>query len=267
MSNSIQILGPRGNTLAVSASGTGHSLFLLHGFPLDHRMWQPQLAGLSDRFHVVAVHLRGFGASTLDEASYSLADLAQDIEFLRHHLAGDKPIYVAGLSLGGYVALEYWRQFPDALRGLILSNTKPTADSDAARSGRLSMAQQALESGTWEAVQPMLEKMLCQQTFDSKLAVVELVKAMMCDARPTAVAAAQHAMAARRDFSDLLAAIRVPTLVIAGEADPIAPASDTAAWAKQIPDSKLAVIASTGHLSPLESPAAYNQALLNFLNV
>jgi 3-oxoadipate enol-lactonase len=266
MSNSIQILGPRGNTLAVQAIGEGPTLFLLHGFPLDHRMWQFQLAGLADRLHVVAVHLRGFGHSTLDEPQFTLPELAQDVEFLRQHLAGNEAIWLAGLSMGGYIAFEYWRQFSNHLRGLILSNTKPTADNEAGKTPRRAMGQKALEQGTWSAVEPMFAKMLAEPTRTSNWEVVELVQTMMQMVSPPTIAAAQNAMAERRDFTEQLDTIRVPTLVIAGESDPIAPAAEAERWCRQIPNSTFEIIPHSAHLSPLENPAAFNQAVMKFIN-
>lgn len=265
MSNAIQILGPRGNTLAVEAAGEGQTLFLLHGFPLDHRMWQFQLEGLRDRLHVVAVQMRGFGASTLDEPDFTLADLAQDIDFLRQHLAGSESIWLAGLSLGGYVALEYWRQYSNQLRGLILCNTKPTADDETGKAGRRAMGQKALALGTWAAVEPMFIKLLSEQTAASKPEIVGLVKSMMQNVAPATIAAIQNAMAQRRDFSEQLAAIQLPTLVIAGQSDTVAPAADGEAWASKIPNASFAVIPNTAHLSPLEDPATFNQRVLKFI--
>ena len=267
MSNSIQILGPRGNTLSVQAVGEGQTLFLLHGFPLDHRMWQFQLKGLRDRLHVVAVHLRGFGTSTLDEPEFTLAELAQDVEFLRQHLAGGDSIWLAGLSMGGYVALEYWRQFSKHLRGLILCNTKPTADDETGKTGRRSMAQKALSHGAWAAVEPMYDKLLSEQTVESKPEIAALVKSMMESVAPATVSAAQNAMAQRRDFTELLPTIRLPTLVVAGESDPIAPAADAQAWASKIPNASIVVIPNTAHLSPLEDPTKFNEVVFRFLGV
>lgn len=265
--NSIQILGPRGNTLSVQAAGEGQTLFLLHGFPLDHRLWQSQLEGLSDRMHVVAVQLRGFGSSTLDEADFSLAELAQDVEFLRQHLAGGQPIWLAGLSMGGYVALEYWRQFSSQLRGLILTNTKPTADNEAAKAGRAAMGQKALSDGTWAAVEPMYAKLLSEQTVASNPDLAELVRTMMQDVAPATIAAAQNAMAQRRDFTNQLPTIQVPTLVIAGESDTIAPAVEGKVWSAKVPGSTFVVIPNTAHLSPLESPELFNRTLLDFIGL
>ncbi len=265
MSNTIQILGPRGNTLAVHAAGEGPTLFLLHGFPLDHRMWQNQLSDLCSRLHVVAVHFRGFGCASLDEPQYSLADLAQDVEFLRQHLAANEKIWLAGLSMGGYVAFEYWRQCANHLHGLILSNTKPTGDNNEAKLNRRAMADKALKSGSWAAVEPMYYKLLAEQTVASKPDVAALVKTMMVTPDPNSVAAAQNAMAERRDFTEQLSAIQCPTLVIAGESDPIAPAEDGRKWASQIPNSRFEVIPTSRHLSPLENPAAFNQLVLSFV--
>ena len=265
MSNSLQILGPRGNTLAVHAAGEGPTLFLLHGFPLDHRLWQHQLSELCDRIHVVALHLRGFGSSSLDEPQFTLAELAQDVEFLRHHLAGNDRIWLAGLSLGGYVAFEYWRQFADHLRGLILTNTKPTGDSEEAKANRLAMADKAIKSGSWAAVEPMLAKMLSEQTRASEPEVLDLVKTMMATTAPATIAAAQRAMAERRDFTEQLSAIRVPTLVIAGDSDTIAPAEEGRKWASEIPGSKFEVVANSAHLSPLENAEVFNKLVLDFV--
>ncbi len=266
MSNSIQILGPRGNTLAVHAAGEGATLFLLHGFPLDHRMWQHQLQALCQRMHVVAVHLRGFGNSTFDEGQYTLAELAQDVEFLRQHLAGNEPIWLCGLSMGGYVAFEYWRQFANNLRGLILTNTKPTGDNAEAKANRLAMADKALEQGSWGAVEAMFPKLLSEQSQVAQPDLIEIVQSMMKTAAPASIAAAQRAMAERRDFSAQLSTIHVPTLVVAGEADPIAPAEEGRKWSNSIPGARFEIIPATAHLSPLENPAAFNQLVLDFIS-
>jgi 3-oxoadipate enol-lactonase len=260
--HSIQILGPRGNTLAVHAAGEGRPLFLIHGFPLDYRMWQSQLIGLASRFHVVAVNLRGFGASTLDETDYRIDELAQDVEFLRHHLAGNQPILLGGLSMGGYVAFEYWRQFKDQLSGLILSNTKPTADNEAGKKTREAMANKAHAEGAWPAIEPMLSRLLCDHTRTTKPEVVSEVEQMMRSVSASAIVAAQNAMANRRDFTELLPSIRVPTLVIAGRSDPIAPADEGQLWSSEIPNAIFKVLDYTAHLSPMEAPELFNQAVI-----
>jgi pimeloyl-ACP methyl ester carboxylesterase len=265
--NRISLLAPRGHSLAVTACGTGPTLFLLHGFPLDHRMWIHQLNELSGNFHVIAPDFRGFGSSTcgLDFPDYSLADLADDIEFIRRHLAGDQPISICGLSMGGYVALEYWRRHRGKLRGLVLANTKPDADTEAARQVRMEMARIAREQGTQSAVAAMLDKLLTPPSSAERASLRQHVGEIMFSIRPEAIVAAQTAMANRADFRDQLPSMNVPTLVITGEHDPLAPPAATQDWSQLIPNADYQVLAEAAHLTPLEVPEAFNERLASFL--
>lgn len=264
LTNSIEIIGPRGNTLSVEATGEGPTLMLLHGFAVDHRMWHNQMSQLASRFHLIAVQLRGFGKSTLDEANFSLAELAQDVEFLRKHLAGDEAVHLAGLSMGGCVAFEYWRQFSQHLASLILVCTKPTTENAEGNAGRRAMAAKALSEGTWPAVQPMLARLLAQETQANRPEIVEQVVTMMRDMAPATVVACQEAMVQRRDFTDLLGSIRTRTLVVAGEDDVITPAKDAQTWSACIPNSQYHGIQKAGHLAPLEQPDEFNSVVTKF---
>jgi pimeloyl-ACP methyl ester carboxylesterase len=259
--HSISLIGPHGNTISVAAAGSGPALFLLHGFPVDHHLWLDQFRELSAAYHVIAPEMRGFGSSTLPDGGYSLKDLADDVEFVRQQLVQDQSIHLCGLSMGGYVALEYWHAYRDKLLSLTLLNTKPTADDETARAGRLAMADRALEQGTWPAVQPMLEKLVGHTTAETKPGVVGVVEAMMQAQMPAAVAAAQRAMAERRDFSSLLDTLRLPVLVVTGDEDTLAPPLATSEWAAQIPDSRFVCLERCGHLSCLEKPEEVNTLL------
>jgi 3-oxoadipate enol-lactonase len=259
--HTISLITARGNTLNIKASGSGQTIFLIHGFPLDHRMWIKQIEALSSRFQVVVPELRGFGGSSLD-SDYSLADLAEDIEQVRRHLSANQPIDLIGLSMGGYVCFEYWRKYSSNLRSLVLSNTKPTADDEAARQGRIAMAEKALKEGSWAAVAPMLDKLIAAKSKGT--AVEDAVKEMMESTSPAAVAAAQRAMAGRADFTALLASIGIPTLVITGEEDSLAPPATTRQWAGQIPGAQYVELAA-GHLPTLEVPELFNSTITKFL--
>ncbi len=262
MIHTISLIAPRGNVLSIKAAGSGPALLLLHGFPLDHSMWLNQLNGLAEQYHVIAPEFRGFGQSTLDDPTFSLKDLADDVEFVRSHLAGDQPIRLCGLSMGGYVAFEYWKHYRQHLELLILANTKPTADDEAARAGRVKMAEQALREGSWPALAGMMTKMLSTTTIQQQPEVQSFVEEMMRRASPEGVAAALHAMASRHDFTKLLPTIETRTMVITGADDPIAPPAATEQWAKLIPGAKYTCIANAAHLTPLEQPARFNDLLL-----
>lgn len=263
--NSISFLAQHGHLISVTAAGTGPTIMLLHGFPLDHRMWLSQLATLSKTHHVIAPDFRGFGGSSLSESSYSLSDLADDVELVRQHLAPERPISLIGLSMGGYVAFEYWQRHGQHLSSLVLVSTKPTADSEAARESRYAMAAQAEKLGTWPAVAGMLEKLLSPELLAQGDEIVRATQQMMRDGRPEAIAAAQQAMAIRQDFTRHLPEIAIPTLILTGQHDKIAPPDETARWSAKIPNSHFDCLTGVAHLSPLETPVEFNQRVLSFL--
>jgi 3-oxoadipate enol-lactonase len=261
--HTISIITKRGNTLSIKACGnSGPALFLLHGFPLDHRMWLNQIEPLGERYRVIVPELRGFGQSTVD-SDYSLADLAEDVEQVRQHLAAREQIHLVGLSMGGYVCFEYWHAYTMNLKSLVLANTKPSADDETAKQGRFAMAAKALEQGTWPAVAPMMDRLIGANCRGS--AVETTMREMMESASPQAVAAAQRAMAERRDFTPMLPSIAIPTLIITGQHDVIAPPEPTQAWASQIPNSRYVELPDAGHMTTMESPEQFNQALIDFI--
>lgn len=261
--HSISLITPRGNTLSIKACGKGPALFLIHGFPLDYRMYVHQIEAFADRYQVIVPELRGFGGSTID-GDYSLADLADDIEQIRSHLSNHQPIRLVGLSMGGYVCLEYWRKYRHHLDSLVLANTKPDGDDDLTKQARLAKAEQALNEGTWSSVAPMLDRLIPQAARGT--AIESRMSEMMQSASPQAVAAAQRAMSQRDDFTALLPSIATKTLVITGELDPIAPPQATQAWASQIPAASYREFPAVGHMSPLESPQLFNDTLSAFFN-
>ncbi len=87
----------------------GTALLLIHGFPLDHRMWAPQLVGLSPDVRVIAPDLRGFGRSEVTPGPLTMEQHADDLAALLDHLEIERAV-VAGLSMGGYIAFAFWRR-------------------------------------------------------------------------------------------------------------------------------------------------------------
>ena len=261
----IELVMPAGHTLAVHAYGAGTPLVLLHGFPLDASIWKPCCQKLAaSGYSVLAPDLRGFGKSSEIEKPISLADLADDVEHVRTILIGDQPYILGGLSLGGYVAFEVWKRHRDFIRALILSNTKPQADSEEAKQGRLAMADKALKESTWDAVSPMLSKLLSARTLEHDPATTELVKTMMSRVPASTVAAIQRAMAARNDFSQQLASIKIPTLIVTGSEDPISPPADNRQWGSQIPNHRIEIIPEAAHLPQVETTEKLCELISNF---
>ena len=252
-------------TLAYTSRGAGKpALLLVHGYPLDRSMWEPQLSGLENVAHVIAPDLRGFGESpaagemvTMDEHAWDLARVLGAVS--------ETQAVVCGLSMGGYVAMAFAARYPSAVRGLILANTRSGADSDAAREARRGAIEKARTEGVGAIADGMLPKMLTDATRAARPDLAAKVRAMMARQPVGGVAAALRGMMERPDRTSWLPSIAVPTLVITSDADVLIPQTESAAMAQAIPRSKLVVIPGAAHLSNLENADAFNKAVRDFL--
>lgn len=241
----------------------GHHLplILVHGYPLDHTMWEPQFAALSAVRRIIAPDLAGFGA-TGAPGHESLDGHADDLAALMDHLGIERAV-VGGLSMGGYIAFAMWRRHPSRIAGLILACTRAGADSEAGRAGRYQSALSIESSGMGPVATAMLPKLL---TSGAPADVQATVDAMVRRQPPEGAIAALKAMAARPDSTPDLAGITVPTLVIAGEEDAIIPLAEAQTMAAAIPGAQLVPIPGAGHLANMEEPGAFNAAVRAFLD-
>jgi|Tabmets5t2r1_1033131.scaffolds.fasta_scaffold08344_3 pimeloyl-ACP methyl ester carboxylesterase len=248
-----------------ATSGAGTPLVLLHAFPLDGRMWAPQVDALAGTYQVIVPDLRGFGAAkdqAVEEAGMAL--LADDVARLLDDRGLDR-VVLGGLSLGGYVALALMARHPDRVSGLVLLDTKATADGDQAREDRLKMADRVLAEGVDFVPEVMLPKLLGETTREHRPEVVEKVAALIRGQAPEAIAGAQRGMAARPATTDVLATIGVPTLVVTGEEDAVTGPEIGRELAAAIPGARFLLVEEAGHLANLEQPEIVNEALLDFL--
>ncbi len=245
-------------------NGQGTPLLLIHGFPHDRSLWQPQLDGLPDLARMIAPDLSGFGASGAALDTMSMDDYATDLKDLLDKL-DIKQAVVCGLSMGGYIALAFHARYPDAVKGLILCNTRATPDNDEARAGRAVTAENVEKAGSAPLAEAMLPKMLTAATITTQPAIAAATKYMMARQPPAGIVAALRGIAARPDRTPQLASIAVPTLIITGTADTAIPPSESEAMAKAIPGSKLLVIPDVAHLSNVEAPRVFNDAVRGFL--
>lgn len=244
--------------------GTGPTLVLLHAFPLNMRMFEPQVAALADHMHVVTVDFRGFGASQLTSGDFSLEDLADDVHALMSKL-GHAHFVLGGVSMGGYVALAYLRRHPETLRGLILANTRAGADTDEARQRRFKAVSEVTTRGTAGLAASFPQTALAPGSVETRRDLVGQLHDWIAEANPMAVIGAQLAMANRPDSTAALAGIAVPTLVIAGEDDGVTPPEEARRMAEAIPGATIATIPGAGHLSNMEQPEAFNEAVRAFM--
>ncbi len=242
-------------------AGSGnHVVLLLHAFPLHSGMWEPQLAALAPRFRLIAPDYRGLGRSRPAPDALTMELVAGDVLGLLRVL-GVRRACVAGVSMGGYVALELYRRSPELFRGLALCNTKATADGPEAKAARETFAANALSKGLSWVADDFGPKLLRP---DPDPDVLARVKALVAEGTPEGVAAAQRGMGARPDSVPTLARIACPTLVVAGENDRIIPFGEAQLMSQDVKGARLLRMPGAGHLPNLETHAAFSAALSSF---
>lgn len=244
--------------------GPGDPLVLLHAFPLNGRMFEPQMEAFSDGRRVVAPDYPGFGRSPRTPAQPDVRYYAEGIERLLDRLELER-VVLGGVSMGGYVAFECMRLFPARVSGLILANTRPDPDSEEMRENRKKMARRVADEGVEVLIELQMERLLAPETLKNDGEIVEKVRAMILESSPTGVVAALGAMRDRPDSTPLLAEISVPTLVIGGEEDGISSPEVMVAMAEKIPTSRHVTLTGAGHLSNLEAPGDFNAAVRELL--
>ena len=243
-------------------TGSGKDVVvLLHAFPLHSGMWSRQVAALSPRFRVIAADYPGLGKSPPRPEPSTMDALAEQVLGLLGSIRVDRAV-VVGLSMGGYLAFEIYRQRPGLFRGLVLCDTRPGADSPEGAAGRETFAKNALEKGLHWVADEMTPKLLRPQP---DAAAVREVRHLIGEGTPAGVAAAQRGMARRPDSTPTLATIACPTLVVVGEEDAATPPAEAEKLAAAVKGARLVRIAAAGHLSNLENSAAFDAALTGFV--
>ncbi|HEX2729709.1 MAG TPA: alpha/beta hydrolase [Rubrobacteraceae bacterium] len=244
--------------------GSGDTVVLLHAFPLNSRMWLPQAEALAANRRVITPDYPGFGRSPGSPAQPDVGYYAKCVRGLLDRLGLEK-VVLGGLSMGGYVAFECMRQFPERVSALILANTRPDPDSEEIRESRREMCRRVAGEGVEVLVELQMQRLLAESTLQDDEATVELVRGMILESNPNGVVAALTAMRERPDSNPLLPQISVPALVIGGAEDNISSPEIMGAMAAKIPDSRHVVLEGAGHLSNLEAPLEFNAALEDFL--
>lgn len=245
--------------------GGGTPVLLLHAFPFDSRMWEPQIESLGERFRFITPDLAGFGGSDApeDESSYSVDSFAAQAKGVLDD-AGVDSCVLAGLSMGGYISFAFLRKYRDAVSALVLADTRAEADPPEGVEKRTNQQALVRNEGTAGFIDTLAGVILSEATREKKPDVVEKVKELM--ANPDAgFIGALEAMKNRPDSSGELASIEVPTLIIVGEKDGITPPDASRKMHEHIGGSRLVVIPEAGHISNLEAPEAFNGALGEFL--
>lgn len=254
----------RGINMGYDETGAGVPLVFVHGHPFDRSMWKEQTAAFGSKHRVIAPDLRGYGEHEVLSDKTMLEDFTRDIAALLDELKAEN-VVLCGLSMGGQVAFEFYRLFPEKIRALILADTFAQLDDAERKQGRYDTAERLLREGMHDYAEEVLPKMIAPQTIHQQPKVAAHVLSMMRGTSPKGAAAALRGRAERPDYTLLLPQINVPTLIVVGSLDEFTPIADAEFMRDRIPDAKMAVIEGAGHMPNLEKPAEFNLVIGEFL--
>lgn len=245
--------------ISYSDIGCGEPLILIHAFPTDQQLWLPQQEGLHLHFRVISLDLWGYGHSAItDGKAITMSSYADEVKQLMDQLHIKKAI-ISGESMGGYVALAFLDKYPAQVKGLILSDTQSIADDDAAKEKREAAAVDVLTNGTTQLIANFMPKALSQMASPDKILFLQNILETQA---PSAIASSLRGMALRNDTSALLAKTNLPILIITGAEDTLIAPQQSQNMHALAKNSQLIILTNAGHLSSLEQPEAWNQAVI-----
>lgn len=241
--------------------GDGPTVLCVHGFPLSGALWTPVAERLADRCRLVVPDLRGHGRSAVAPTA-TMGDFADDVAGLLDTLDTQRTV-VVGLSMGGYVAMEFYRRYGDRVEALVLADTRAEADTPEVAADRIKLADRVMTEGSSIIADGMLDILFAPN------APSDLKKAwhdIMAATPPAGVAAALRGMAERPDSFGTLRTIHQPVLVVVGELDVITPPTGARAMHAALPNGRLHIISDAGHMTPVENPDRFAFVLNQFLD-
>lgn len=244
----------------------GTPIVLLHGFPLDGSLWSAQRDALTEvGYRVVLPDLRGHGHSPVGNGPATMAAMAVDVWRLADRL-GLKTVILGGFSLGGYVALQMYKEQSQRILGLVLAGTRAEPETPEGRLARDRLVEEVRRGGMNVLVETMGPNFLTPATRKESPDLVRRVASVIRQNPSLGAIQALQGMRDRPDQRPLLPRLRVPTLILVGEEDPVTPPRLSEAMAAAIPQAELHVLSKAAHLTPVEAPHDFNRALLAWLS-
>jgi pimeloyl-ACP methyl ester carboxylesterase len=240
--------------MAYERLGEGKPLMLIHGFPLDHSIWNQTVELLMGDFDMILPDLRGFGGSFTTDSACTMTDMADDLAALLDSMRV-KSIALAGHSMGGYVALAFAAKYPYLVDGLALIGSQTLADTPEKREGRYKTAQQVEENGVGVVADAMTAK------FSADPKTQSLIRELILRQNKTGVAGALKAMAERADLTPLVTLSDHPIIMIHGDVDELIPVERAREAKVMRPSAQLIELPGVGHAPMMDAPEKTAEAL------
>lgn len=269
MRNSGENLQLTVNNLTFSYNDAGPSdaptIIFIHGFPFNKSMWAGQVDALKDRYRLIAYDVRGHGDSDAGQEDFAIELFVNDLLSLMDALKLDRVI-LCGLSMGGYIALNAVLHYPKRFGALILSDTQCTADTAEAKEKRMKAIESIRENGVEKYAEESVKNLFAPESFATKEKEIAAIKSMILKTPEQVLSKTLLALSKRKETCSHLYKIKIPTLILVGEADKITPPAAARVMHEKIQHSVLSTIAHAGHLSNLEHPTEFNDQLQAFLH-
>jgi 3-oxoadipate enol-lactonase len=241
-----------GGALAYTENGSGNAIVLIHGFLLDHSIWDAIVPPLTPHARVVRPDLRGLGRSSVTPGPYLIEALAGDIAALLDALRIESATIV-GHSLGGYVALAFFRMYRERVSALGLVGSRFVNDTEQAARERYALADRAEREGIMPVVDAFLPRFYAETVYKENPALVERTRELCAKTDPNGAAAHLRGAAQRVDARDLVEDIDVPFLFAMGDQDAIMGMTEVETIVPRIPRAKLALLPACGHMPMFEA--------------
>jgi 3-oxoadipate enol-lactonase len=239
-------------------------IIFLHGFPFDKSMWQIQIDFLRATQRLIACDIRGFGKSSDEGSTLSMDLFGEDLIAFMDALSIDKAI-ICGLSMGGFIAFNAQKRYPDRFAAMILCDTQCIADTEEVKAKRFEIMDEIALYGPAAFNEGFIKKVFHKDSFNTRKAVVAKLREVVFANSQHIITQGLMALAGRSETCTTLFDIQVPTLIICGSEDEVTPLVESEFMHENIKGSVLRVIEKAGHVSNLEEPWEFNKHLLEFL--
>lgn len=263
----MQVLAHDGARIDARIDGSGDDVVvLIHGFPFAKELWSAQIPALARAHRVVAVDLRGMGASSVVDGPYLMETLAGDVAAVLDHLGVERATLV-GHSLGGYVALAFARMYAERVARLALVCSRLSADTAQRAQQRYATADELERTGSLGDIDASLSSMVTEKTRRERPEILENTRKIVRSNTPRGLAAMLRGMALRDGSQDIAPELTMPVAIVAGAADPVVPLEESRSMAAAFPAARLEVLAGSGHLPMVEEPDQLTLVLKGFTSV
>jgi len=254
-----------GTRIAFDDLGRGPAVILIHGFPLNRKMWTPQISSLAENgFRVIAPDLRGFGDSETGGKPFNIRTFSDDIARLMNHLGIGRAVMV-GMSMGGEVVLDLLKRYPrKVVATSILAPVMPPADAEE-QIRYLNLAELVREGHHQTALDGLCQWIFPGHQTKEKLAMVENVRELMETVDLKTLAKGMAFCAGEKKWVEHGEFNNIPALVLAGGQDKLSPPKRNEILTKLLPKGRRQILSEAGHMLNLEAAKDLNQHLLGFL--